>query len=190
MFQYLPMVTVALLLGGECTGKTALADGLAQEIRERDPELTVAVVSEVLREFVARRGRPPTRDEQVGIWRTQTRLLGEAIAASSTDGLVICDPAPIMTAVYSLQYFDDDSLLAPALTGMALTENQTRDLVVWCAPDIPWQSDGIQRDGPEARERTHELIGTHVVPALERIPLTVASGDVRERVAQVLHHLA
>ena len=183
------MATVALLLGGECTGKTALADGLTQALREREPELTVAVVPEVLREFVARCRRPPTRDEQEAIWRTQTRLLEEAIAASPTDGLVICDPAPIMTAVYSLQYFDDGSLLSPALEEMASAEKSSRKLVVWCAPDIPWQSDGIQRDGPEARERTHELIGTHVVPALERIPLTVASGDVRERVAQVFPHL-
>ena len=43
----------------------------------------------------------PTQNEQEEILRTQQRLLDEAIAASPTDGVVICDPAPIMTAVYT-----------------------------------------------------------------------------------------
>ena len=135
---------------------------------------------------MVRARRPPTRNEQEGIWRTQARLLDEAIAASPSDGLVICDPAPIMTAVYSLQYFGDDSLLTPALEEMTSAEKSARKLVVWCAPDIPWQADGIQRDGPHARERTHDLIGTHVVSELEGIAVTIASGDASERVTQVL----
>ncbi len=44
---------------------------------------------------------------------THTHALDTA-RAGGVD-LVVCDPAPLMTAVYSVQYFADDSLLDQAL---------------------------------------------------------------------------
>ena len=118
MLQYLSMTVSVLLLGGECTGKTTLADGLSQALRGLKCERSVTIVPEVVRDFVAWSQRLPAQNEQEEILRTQQRLLDDAIAASPTDGVVICDPAPIMTAVYSLQYFNDNSLVAPALARM------------------------------------------------------------------------
>lgn len=170
------MATVVLLFGGECTGKTALAEELAASITTTQ----VIVVPEVLRAFTAHNQRAPRQSEQMGIWQAQTRLLDEAIADSPADGLVICDPAPLMTAVYSLQYFDDDSLLQPAVSA-----TDPGHLVVLCAPDMPWAPDGAQRDGPRARERTQLLLHTQIVPALHRSTVISADGELSERVAQL-----
>ena len=189
MLQYLPMTISVLLLGGECTGKTTLADGLSQALRGSNCERSVTIVPEVVRDFVAWSQRLPAQNEQEEILRTQQRLLDDAIAASPTDGVVICDPAPIMTAVYSLQYFNDDSLVASALARMGSPAKRSRTLVVWCSPDIPWQADGIQREGPQARARTHELIGTQVVPAIASLPVVVSLGTLADRVAQLLPRL-
>ena len=174
------MTTVALLLGGECTGKSALAQAVAARLGDGP----VTVVPEVVREFVARNGRPPTQGEQEGIWQEQTDLLEAAIARSPAGGLVICDPAPVMTAVYSLQYFDDDTLLPAALSATNMS-----DLVVWCAPDIPWEPDGVQRDGPQVRARTHDLLAELVVPRLDPHRVVSVSGTVDDRVQQVLIRL-
>lgn len=180
MFQYSPMTTTALLIGGECTGKSALARAVATRLTDRP----VTVVPEVVRAFVVRQGRAPTQDEQEGIWQEQTDLLEAAIARSPASGLVICDPAPVMTAVYSIQYFDDFTLLPAALDAA-----NTSDLVVWCAPDIPWEHDGIQRDGPQARARTHDLLTELVVPGLDPNRIVSVSGPVDDRVQQLLSRL-
>ncbi|MCP4742388.1 MAG: ATP-binding protein [Actinomycetales bacterium] len=189
MLQYLPMTVSVLLLGGECTGKTTLADGLTQALRGSESKRPVTIVPEVVRDFVARSKRLPAQNEQEEILSTQQRLLDDAIAASPANGVVICDPAPIMTAVYSFQYFNDDSLVASALVGMESAAERSRMLVVWCSPDIPWQADGIQREGPQARAQTHELIGTQVVPAIASLPVVVSLGTPADRVAQLLPQL-
>jgi nicotinamide riboside kinase len=87
-----------------------------------------------------------------------------------------------MTAVYSVLYFDDPTLL-PA----ALAHATGYDLVVWCAPDIPWVADGVMRDGADRRAEAEAVIGSRVVGELRRRGIAVvrAEGDVDHRVATV-----
>jgi nicotinamide riboside kinase len=177
------MTTVALLLGGECTGKTALAQALAKAWLHQFPTRPVSVVSEALRDFTSRAGRTPSLGEQQEIWQQQTQLLIEATQTTPDEGLVICDPAPLMTAVYSVQYFDDDSLIP-----RALEDTHPADPIVLCSPDIPWEPDGIQRDGPPARQRTHDLLEELILPLL-RNEVIVVSGSIDERISQVLARL-
>jgi nicotinamide riboside kinase len=166
------MTVSVLLLGGECTGKTSLATAVAEDQRARGR--SVLVVSEALRDFVDSTGRTPHR--------RQCDSLTAALDPARAGGvdLVVCDPAPLMTAVYSVQYFTDDSLLDHAL---AATESA--DLLVWCLPDLPWQPDGLHRDGPEARDATHELLASRVVPRLDEQLLHIAAGSLQQRVARV-----
>jgi len=180
MLQYSPMTVSALLLGGESTGKTSLATAVAEDQRARGR--SVLVVSEALRDFVDSTGRTPHRDEQEAVWRSQCDSLTNALDTARAGGvdLVVCDPAPLMTAVYSIQYFADDSLLDPAL---AATESA--DLLIWCQPDLPWQPDGLHRDGPEARHATHELLASRVVPQLDEQLLHIAAGSLQQRVTEV-----
>lgn len=161
------------LLGGECTGKTSLAADL-------ETLVPACVVDEQLRRFAEERRRPPGRSEQRAVMLAQMAA-EDAAAAACRHQWLIADPAPLMTAVYSLVYFDDDSLVDEAVTHAL-----SYDCMLWCDVDLPWQADPGQRDGPEFRLRAHEiletLIGAHLVPAGARVHRL--TGDREQRVAQ------
>lgn len=161
------------LLGGECTGKTTLAEDLARA-------LPGFVAEEYLRDFVRDFGRVPTAADQEGIYLTQqiTVRTVERAAAYADTPWVIADPLPLMTAVYSIVYFDDDALL----TG-GIEDASSYDAVLWCAPDIPWIAEAGMRDGADVRERTDQVIREYVAPHLE---LTVITGDREARLINAL----
>jgi len=155
------------LLGGECTGKSALAERIGLETGAH-------VVDEYLRTFVENEGRAPRPEEQRAIFETQ-RAWDQHPCSTS---IHVADPIPGMTAVYSAVYFDDDSLLDQAI------EDSTRfDLLIWCDTDIPWEPDGPQRDGPEFRAAAHAVLAERVVPRLRDagIPVVTVTGSVDER---------
>ena len=163
------------LLGGECTGKSVLA-------AELETALPGVVVREALREFVASTGRTPRVDEQAGIMREQ--VTREAAACSEGgDAWVIGDPAPFMTAVYSIVYFDDDSLVDEAVEHL-----RGYDVVLWCDDDIPWTADAGMRDGPEYRRREQDVIRVLVNERLKPVGVhpVLVSGGQRKRLEQAL----
>jgi nicotinamide riboside kinase len=163
------------LLGGECTGKSAFAARISAETGAH-------VVGEYLRTFVETSGRPPTREEQVAMLDAQ-RAMDRHECPSP---IHVADPAPGMTAVYSLVYFDDASLME-----QALADARTFDLLVWCDTDIPWVPDGAQRDGPEFRDAAHAVLTERLVPLLreEGIPVLRVSGGIDERWAAIRERL-
>lgn len=126
------------LLGAECTGKSTLAPALARQ-------LGAGLVTEYLREWCTSHGRTPQQHEQAHIAAEQAARIE---AAAREHELVICDTTPLITALCSQHYFNDDSLLADALAFQ-----RRCDLTLLCAPDLPWQADGFLRDGPEVRAR-------------------------------------
>ena len=168
------------LIGGESTGKSTLATSLGAAL---GAALDVTVVHEVLRSFVEDRGRVPRADEQVHILEAQAQA--ERIALQ-TAHIVIGDPAPVMTAVYSELYYDDDSLF-----GAAETMGPRSDLVVWCSPDFAWQPDSGQRDGARFREAADAIIASRVIPWLASTGIDVlhVTGSPDARLRQVLDHL-
>jgi len=129
------------LVGAECSGKTTLGQALARS-------LPAVWVDELLREFCDRAGRTPARDEQPALMREQIERERIALERARREGVafVVCDSTPLVTALYSVELFGDASLLADALAhqrGYAAT--------LLTAIDLPWEADGIQRDGPRAR---------------------------------------
>jgi nicotinamide riboside kinase len=87
-----------------------------------------------------------------------------------------------MTAVYSVVYFDDDSLLA-----QGIDDASAYDVLLWCAPDIPWTEDDGMRDGSDHRERADKVIAARVAPALALDRIAGASHD---RMAAALRAIA
>ncbi|MFT7724327.1 MAG: ATP-binding protein [Roseateles sp.] len=124
------------LLGAECTGKSTLAEALAAHFG-------AGLVAEYLREWCDAHGRTPQRHEQAHIAAEQAARIE---AAAQRHELVICDTTPLITALCSEHYFGDASLTAEAIAFQRRCE-----LTLLCAPDLPWQADGIQRDGPGVR---------------------------------------
>ncbi len=140
------------VLGAESTGKSDLVEAMARRLADQ-PGWTAAdigVVPEVLRAFCDRAGRTPRRDEQASIAEEQARRITEAAARHR---LVLADTTGLMTAVYSEYVFGDRSLYRTALERHAGVD---RTLVT--ALDLPWLPDGLQRDGPFAREPVDALL--------------------------------
>ena len=165
---------VVALVGAESTGKTQLAAALHDALAS--PQCRVAVVPEYLREFCDALGRTPQRHEQVHIAAEQTARI--AAAARSHD-VVIADTTALMIAVYSDHVFSDTSLYASAEAAHALCP-----LTLLTAVDLPWQADGLQRDGPQVREPIDALVRA----ALGRagVGYAVVSGSGPARLAAAL----
>lgn len=145
------------LIGGESTGKSSLALALHRE-------LGGTLVAEVVREFTERIGRPPMRAEQSALMAEQSR------AAATATCPVICDPAPLQVAVYSVLYFDDDALLADGLA-----DALAFDAILWCRPDIPWTAEPGIRDGEQ-----HRAAADRVILELIAAPLAAAGKPLLE----------
>ena len=136
------------LIGAECTGKTTLAQALAQQ-------MVGLWVPEYLRQFTQAHGRTPQRAEQLHILQEQLRMETEALSLARRQGhsVVFCDTAPLLTAVYSDCIFADASLYPQARSLHARYA-----LTLFLQPDIPWHADGLQRDGAQARATVHRAI--------------------------------
>jgi nicotinamide riboside kinase len=136
------------LIGAECTGKTMLAQALAGKFGG-------LWVPEYLRTFTAEHGRTPDRMEQLQILQEQVHLETAALAAARQQrrGWVLCDTAPLLTAVYSDCVFADVSLY-PQAHGL----HARYALTLLLEPDLPWVADGLQRDGAVVRAAVHARI--------------------------------
>ncbi len=142
-----PAIKIALL-GAESTGKSQLASELAAHLCGRG-QSTLAV-DEYLREWCEQEGRTPQRREQAHIARIQQDRIEAATKLASR---VIADTTPLMTAIYSEFIFQDASL-----TTAALQYQKTFDLTLLTGLDMPWQADGIQRDGEHVRAPVDALL--------------------------------
>jgi len=148
------------LLGAESTGKTQLAQALAQHWQQKGQSVTV--VSETLREWCDQHGRTPRASEQLGIAHQQAQRVLDAPSAQ----WLVADTTPLMVAVYSDMLFDD-----PSLYDFALSHQQHYDITLLTGLDLPWVADGLQRDGPHVRE-----------PVDARVRAALARGGIAHKV--------
>jgi nicotinamide riboside kinase len=167
------------IVGAESTGKSTLAQQLAEALAEATG-LRCAAVPEWLRDWCARAGRTPRPDEQAAIADEQHARID---AAAATHDIVVCDTTALMTAVYSRLLFDDRSLEAAAVA-----RQRGMDLTLLTALDLAWVPDGLQRDGPHVREPVdmlvRELLITH------GLRWSLVSGDGPARLASALDAVA
>ena len=163
------------LLGAESTGKTALAQALARGIAD-DTGLRTAWVPEFLREWCDATGRTPRIDEQAGIAEEQARRIDAAAAAHE---LVICDTTPLMISVYSEFVFGDRSLHERTLAW-----HRRCALTLVTALDLPWQADGLQREGPHVQGPVDALVRGLLIGA--ELPWATISGSGERRLEAAL----
>jgi nicotinamide riboside kinase len=136
------------VVGAECVGKTTLCRELAELLPGH-------WLPEYLREFCDRLGRTPRADEQLPILRTQIEREAAAQRQAAEQGVawLLCDSAPIATALYSRMLFDD-----PTLLEAALAHHRGYWATLLLQPDLPWMADGFLRDGPEVRAAFHRQV--------------------------------
>jgi len=165
---------VVALLGAESTGKTTLAGEIGAALAARG--VAVEVVAEVLRDFCDTHARTPRRDEQAAIAAAQTARID---AAATHADVVVADTTALMIAVYSDLVFADTGLYDKALAAQRHV-----DLTLITALDLPWQADGLMRDGAHVREPVDAKLRT----ALARggIATTTIGGAGPARLAAAL----
>jgi nicotinamide riboside kinase len=167
---------VVALVGAESTGKTTLARDIATALEARG--LRVAVVDEVLREFCALRNRTPRQDEQEGLALEQTRRIATAADSGAVD-VVVADTTALMIAVYSDFVFGDHGLYDAAEAAQ-----RDIDLTLLTALDLPWQADGLQRDGAHVREPVDAMVRASLGRA--GVAFETIDGSGRHRLAAAL----
>jgi nicotinamide riboside kinase len=165
------------LLGAESTGKTQLAHALAAHLRAAGRQ--AIAVDEYLREWCEQHARTPQPHEQAHIAQEQQARI-EAAAASHE--VVIADTTPLMTAVYSEFIFQDKSLHE-----VAAVYQRTFDLTLLTGLDMPWQPDGIQRDGEHVRAPVDTLLRQLLQSAGIAFEVIYGHGD--ERLQSTLYTL-
>jgi len=163
---------VVAVVGAESCGKTRLVTALAGRLAAAGER--AVVVDEHLRAFCDAAGRTPRQGEQAAIAAEQTRRIADAAARPDVD-VVLADTTALMTAVYSDLVFGDAGLYAAAEHDHA----DGCDLTLLAATDLPWQADGLQRDGAHVRDP----VDARVRAVLHRAgaPYAVVSGTGEAR---------
>lgn len=172
-----PALRIAIV-GAESTGKTALAQALAERIASLTG-LRCTWVGEHLRAWCDARGRTPRQEEQQSIAAQQQVLID---AAAADHDVVVCDTTPLMTAVYSERIFGDRSL-QPA----AVALQRLYPLTLLTALDIAWQADG-QRDGPHVRVPVDTIIRRLLTD--NTLPWALVGGQGEARLESALDAVA
>jgi nicotinamide riboside kinase len=176
-----PVIKIALL-GAESTGKTQLAHALAVHLRETGAQ--AVAIDEYLREWCEQKGRTPQPHEQAEIALTQ-RLRIEQAARDLTANAkpdqpcyLIADTTPLMTAIYSEFIFQDNSL-----TPAALNYQRSFHHTLLTGLDMPWEADGIQRDGAHVRAPVDALLRDRLQAAAIGFEVIYGLGEQRLQAA-------
>lgn len=159
-----------VLTGSESTGKTTLAQQLAEHFR-------VSWVPEFVREYADTKGAPLEFSDHGPIARGQMALEDEyrSRAAEHNEHLLIQDTDLLSTAVYCAHYYGE----CPRWIQDAARERRP-DLYLLLDIDLPWIADA-------ARDRGHMRLEMQALfrDAVERsgVPFTEIKGDTGERFA-------
>jgi NadR type nicotinamide-nucleotide adenylyltransferase len=135
-----------VVTGSECTGKTTLAEALAEHYG-------TVWVPEFVRQFVLDKGAPPDYGDVAVIARGQIGL--EDQMASRATRLLVQDTDLLSTVVYSQHYYGD----CPAWIEDELRERAAH-LYLLAGIDVPWTPDGDQRDRGDQRQEMQGLFHT------------------------------
>lgn len=156
------------LLGGESSGKTTLAQALAEQLH-------TAWVPEYGRQLWEELRHTLSVDELLHVARHQVEL--EDAAAAQRSGWIVCDTTPLTTLQYCLH---DHGQAPPELHALA---RRRYDLTVVCEPDFDFVQDGCRRDDV-FRQAQHAWALAQL--QAQGVPYLSAHRDVAARVAQVL----
>lgn len=155
-----------VVTGSECTGKTTLARAIAMR-------LGAPCLDEPSRAYAEARGGVLSERDVEPIARA-TILAQQQVQGTGAEAIVL-DTDLVSTMVYARAYYGS----CPAWIEAECRE-RLGDLYLLCAPDIPWEADGV-RDRPLASERAamHEAFARALEHLGARTVLVEGTGEAR-----------
>ncbi|MGB5816152.1 MAG: ATP-binding protein [Thermoanaerobaculia bacterium] len=154
-----------VVTGSECTGKTTLAEALAEHY-------ATVLVPEFVRQYVAEKRSAPEYRDVEAIARGQIEL--EIKLAAEISGLLIQDTDLLSTVVYSHHYYGK----CPRWIEYVLRERAAQ-LYLLAGIDVPWVADGDQRDRGDRREEMQQLFRQALID--RRLKFIEISGPLDNR---------
>lgn len=157
-----------LILGPESTGKSTLAEKLAMHFAE-------SWVPEVAREYLEKLERPYAYEDLFQIGKLQIRTEDEL--AMQANNYLFCDTDLRVIQVWSQhRYGKVDPWVLEEIA------RRTYDLILLCAPDLPWQADPL-REHPELEMRQQFFEIYQQLSQASGIPWILISGDTDKRLS-------
>jgi nicotinamide riboside kinase len=162
-----------VLTGGECTGKTTLAQALA---RRHD----AVWVAEAAREVALAKAGPLGPEDVEPIARAHVAAADAALreAARRERPAVFFDQDLLSTVVYARHYYGHCPRWIPRLAAERLG-----DLYLLCHTDLPWLPDPA-RDRGERRDEMHALFAAALAEAGAHVLDVTGRGEEREERAE------
>lgn len=160
------LISRIVVTGPESTGKTILAQALAQK-------LGAAWIPEYARYYVENLNRPYNYDDVVRIARYQIAQEAE-YSSRIRKGVLIFDTWLIITKVW----FDLVFGICPEWVSDHIRSSKI-DLFLVCNTDLPWIEDPVRENGGEKREQLLELYCKEIHSFGFEYELVNGIGDVR-----------
>jgi len=157
-----------VVIGPECTGKTTLAQQLAEHFQ-------TTWVREYLREFsqekLEKHNKQVAYSDNYTITKNQIRLENEILAKANR--FLFCDTNFVQTMLYSELYFDkSDNFFNKCNATFRYNLYLLNDI------DVPWENDGL-RDAPLEREKHYNYFKKRLMEL--DIPFIEISGNQQQR---------
>lgn len=157
-----------LILGPESTGKSTLAEKLAQHYAE-------PWVPEVARAYLEGLNRSYAYEDLLSIGKWQMSLEDEL--ASTAKHFLFCDTDLQVIQVWSQhRYGKVDPWVLEEIA------RRTYGLILLCAPDLPWQEDPL-REHPELEMRQQFFDIYQQITRESGFPWALISGETGERLS-------
>ncbi len=166
--QFTKLIKV-VLYGPESTGKTTLAEQLAEHYN-------TLWVPEFMREYLQRKWdsekKLVTKEDLIPIANGQLNL--EMEASQQVENLLICDTNLLELKVYSEYYYD--GFCPSEIKNEATKSNYNIYLLTYI--DTPWEADDL-RDRPENREEMFRIFEAELKK--QGFPYEILKGNKKER---------
>ena len=160
-----------LILGPESTGKSTLAEKLAEHFAE-------PWVPEVARNYLEKLDRPYAYEDLLQIGKQQMQLEDEL--AMQAQHFLFCDTDLRVIQVWSQhRYGKVDPWVLEEIA------RRTYDLILLCAPDLPWQADPL-REHPELEMRQQFFEVYKQLGQASGFPWILISGDTDKRLSTAI----
>lgn len=160
-----------LILGPESTGKSTLAEKLALHFAE-------PWVPEVARNYLEKLDRPYAYEDLLQIGKQQMRTEDEL--ALQANNYLFCDTDLRVIQVWSQHR---NGKVDPWV--LEEIARRTYDLILLCAPDLPWQADPL-REHPELEMRQQFFEIYQQLSQASGFPWILVSGDTDKRLSTAI----